>query len=409
MNLLDQYRGMKREVYFLAFGRLVTGLGAMIWPMMTLILSRKMGVEAGRISWLLAAAMIVMAPAVYLGGKLADVTSKKYTIIVLDLISVICYALSAFLPMSWGVIFLLFIGSLCQNMEHPPYHALITDMTVTADRDRAFSLQYLCANLGLMLAPTISGILFVKHLNLAFLINSISIFSSVILIFFGVKDTVPLVETDEASVYQRGRDGENIFKVLQDNPVVILFIIVMSGYFAMYQMYTYLMPLDIAAIQGERGALIYGSVTSVNCLVVVAFTPVVNRLFGDKPETVRIVSGFMLLFGGFAMFVAFMRLVPVYYMSMVILTLGEVFTLTAESPYMSRRVPSTHRGRVNGAYTFIRTVITSVVTLVAGALYSAFGSLPAWISMLAITVGFIAVAVMMDRRDRKAYANLYER
>ena len=134
-----------------------------------------------------------------------------------------------------------------------------------------------------------------------------------------------------------------------------------------------------------------------------------NRLFGDKPETVRIVSGFMLLFGGFAMFVAFMRLVPVYYMSMVILTLGEVFTLTAESPYMSRRVPSTHRGRVNGAYTFIRTVITSVVTLVAGALYSAFGSLPAWISMLAITVGFIAVAVMMDRRDRKAYANLYER
>jgi predicted MFS family arabinose efflux permease len=260
-----------------------------------------------------------------------------------------------------------------------------------------------------MLAPTISGILFVNHLNIAFLINSISIFSSVVLIFFGVKDTVPLVETDEASVYQRGRVGESIFKVLKDNPVVVIFIIVMSGYFAMYQMYTYLMPLDIAAIQGDRGALIYGSVTSVNCLVVVAFTPVVNRIFGDKPETMRIIAGFSLLFWGFLMFVAFMRLVPVYYISMVILTLGEVFTLTAESPYMSRRVPSTHRGRVNGAYTFIRTVITSAVTLIAGALYSAFGSLPAWISMLVITMAFIAVAVLMDRKDRKAYPNLYER
>lgn len=408
MNLINQYRGMKREVYFLAFGRLVTGLGAMIWPMMTLILSQKMGVDAKHISWLLAAAMIIMAPAVYLGGKLADVTSKKYTIIILDLISVCCYAASAFLPISWGVIGLLFIGSLCQNMEHPPYHALMSDMTLTADRDRAFSLQYLCANFGLLLAPTISGLLFVNHLNVAFLINSISIFSSVILIFFGVKDTVPLVETDEASVYQQGRTGESIIRVLRDNPVVILFIIVMSGYFAMYQMYTYLMPLDISAIQGDKGALIYGSITSVNCLVVVVFTPVINRLYGDKPETLRIIAGMVLLFTGFLMFLIFIRLIPVYYISMIILTIGEILTLTAESPYMSKRIPSTHRGRVSGAYTFIRTAITSMVTLIAGAMYSAYGSLPAWIAVLVITAGFILVAVIMDRVDRKAYPNLYE-
>ncbi len=408
MNLISQYRGMKREVYILAFGRLVTGLGAMIWPMMTLILSRKMGIDAGRISWILAAVMILMAPAVYLGGRLADITSKKYTIVILDLISVVCYGAAAFLPMSRGVIVLLFTGSLCQNMEHPPYHALISDLTLTADRDRAFSLQYLCANFGLLLAPTVSGILFVDHLNIVFLINSISIFSSVVLIFFGVRDTVPLIETDQTSVYQKGRKGESVITVLRTNPVIILFILVMSGYFAMYQMYTYLMPLDISAIHGDRGALIYGSVTSVNCLVVVVFTPVINRLVGDKPETVRIISGIMLLFAGFLMFLLFISQIPVYYISMIILTIGEVLTLTSESPYMSKRVPSTHRGRVNGAYTFIRTAVTSIVTLIAGAMYSAFGSMTAWICMLSLTIGFIMLAVLMDRADRKAYPNLYE-
>ena len=40
--MLEQYRGLRKENYVLAFGRLVTGLGSMIWPMMTLILSQKM-------------------------------------------------------------------------------------------------------------------------------------------------------------------------------------------------------------------------------------------------------------------------------------------------------------------------------------------------------------------------------
>lgn len=407
MDFISQYRGLTREVYYVSFGRLVTSLGSMIWPMMTLILSRKMMVDAERISWLLAAAMLIMAPAVYLGGKLADATSKKYTIIVMDLISVVCFGVSAFIPMSWTVIFLLFVGSLFQNMEQPVYHALISDKTLTAERDIAFSLQYLCVNLGLLLAPTISGILFVNHLNIAFAINSVSILASSVLILFGVKDTEPVLETGRESVYQQGKKGESIFRILRDNPVILLFVIVLGGYYSMYQMYTYLMPLDISAIQGDRGALIYGSMTSVNCLVVVLFTPVVTKIFRGKPDTIRIFGGVLLLFSGFLLFFIFMRFVPAYYLTMIVMTLGEILAITAEGPYLSRRVPSTHRGRVTGAYTLIRTIFTSLVTLLAGAVYSGFGSTTAWIVMLILTAGLIAAALLLDRLDRKAYKNLY--
>lgn len=407
MNIISQYRGLTKEVYYVSFGRLVTSLGSMIWPMMTLILSRKMMVDAGRISWLLAAAMLIMAPAVYLGGKLADATSKKYTIIVMDLVSVVSYAVCAFIPMSWMVIFLLFIGSLFQNMEQPVYHALISDKTRTADRDIAFSLQYLCVNLGLLLAPTVSGILFVNHLNIAFAINSASILASAVLILFGVRDTEPVRETGSESVYQQGKTGDSVFRVLHDNPVIILFIIVLGGYYAMYQMYTYLMPLDISAIQGDKGAFIYGSMTSVNCLVVVLFTPVVTSIFRGRPDTIRILGGISLLFIGFLLFFIFMRFVPAYYLTMIVMTLGEILALTAEGPYLSKRVPSTHRGRVTGVYTFIRTILTSMVTLLAGAIYSRFGSGTAWIVMLILTAGLIATAALMDRIDRKVYKNLY--
>lgn len=138
--MLEQYKGLRKENYILAFGRLVTGLGSMIWPMMTLILSQKMGVSAKGVSVLLAAAMVGMAPAIYLGGKISDKRDKKMTIVVLDLISVICFVTCAIIPLTWLSIGLMFIGSMCQNMENPAYNALTADLTVTEDRDRSYSL-----------------------------------------------------------------------------------------------------------------------------------------------------------------------------------------------------------------------------------------------------------------------------
>ncbi|MCI8582241.1 MAG: hypothetical protein HFH13_03790 [Dorea sp.] len=41
MNLLSQYKGLRRENYILCFGCLVTSMGSMIQPMLTLILSQK--------------------------------------------------------------------------------------------------------------------------------------------------------------------------------------------------------------------------------------------------------------------------------------------------------------------------------------------------------------------------------
>ena len=40
MNLISQYKGLRKENYVLCFGRFVTAMGAMVRPMLTMILSR---------------------------------------------------------------------------------------------------------------------------------------------------------------------------------------------------------------------------------------------------------------------------------------------------------------------------------------------------------------------------------
>lgn len=407
MKIIDQYRGLRHENYILSFGRLVTGLGSMVWPMMTLILSRKMGVGAEQISWLLAAGMIIMAPAVYAGGKIADRCNKKTTIIVLDLVSVVSFLICAFIPMSWTSIILLFIGSVGQNMEHPAYTALVADITLTADRDRAFSLQYMCANFGLLLSPTIAGLLFNNYLWVAFLINGISIFSSAVLILFGVRDITPAKEKTEAASYQQDREGVTMMSVMKDSKVVMLFLAIQAGYYTVYQMYVYLMPLDMAAMHGDSGALIYGSVTSINCAVVVLFTPVITRLFGRKPEPFRTTAGVGLFMAGFGIYLIFRTVIPMYYFSMMVLTWGEVFALTAESPYLTRRIPASHRGRINGLAVLIRTLMTSAFQVLIGAVYGNGNSVRAWICVLAFAALFLAAAFLLQRLDRVEYPGLY--
>ena len=46
MKIMEQYLGLKKEIYILTFGKVVTCLGAMVWPMMTLILSNKLKMDA---------------------------------------------------------------------------------------------------------------------------------------------------------------------------------------------------------------------------------------------------------------------------------------------------------------------------------------------------------------------------
>ena len=148
MNLISQYKGLRKENYVLCFGRFVTAMGAMVRPMLTMILSQKLGMNAVQVAWITALMGILTIPANLIGGKMADRFNKKMNIVYLDMISVISYIICGLIPLTTKSIVLMFIASTCQNMENPSYNSLTADITLSKDRERGYSLQYLTANLG---------------------------------------------------------------------------------------------------------------------------------------------------------------------------------------------------------------------------------------------------------------------
>ena len=409
MNLLSQYRGLRRENYVLCFGRLVTAMGSLIWPMLTMILSQKMGMSAEHIAWIIAAAGILSLPANLIGGRMADSFNKKMNIIYLDIVSVTCYLICAAIPLSGISIVLMFIASTSQNMEHPSYNALAADLTTTKDRERGYSLQYLGANLGFVISPMLAGYLFKDYLWLAFLISASAIASSAVLIFFQVKDITPVRDSGYSAQYQAERKGEALAAVLRENKIIILYVLAISGYHATYQMYSYLMPLDLAKIHGDSGAVIFCFINSLKIIVLVLFKPMLTKNFKGLFEPAKTILGQTLLLAGFAVFLLFQGRIPFYYAAMTILTWGEIFSVLAENPYLTKRMPASHRGRINGLAAVVRIGIASVYQLVIGAVYENGSSVAAWTTVLLIGGFFVLICIMLAVKDRKVYKNLYQK
>ena len=158
-KLITQYRGLKKEIYILFVGKLVTAMGSFVWPMLTFFLTTKLGLSDGTATVLIATATVLSLPAALLGGKLADRFSRKYIIIIFDCLTVALYIIAAILPTSYITAVLIFLAGLFQTIESPAYDALNADFSTSEQREKAYSLSYLGFNLGFIIGAAVSGLI----------------------------------------------------------------------------------------------------------------------------------------------------------------------------------------------------------------------------------------------------------
>ena len=118
-RLFEQYRGLRKELYVLTIGRMMTNLGSMVFPIFTLILNQKLGLDAQTIAIAMLIYSVVALPVTLLGGKLADMLNKKHIIIVCDLVSVAAFVYCFFAPINITNIIIFAAASLFQSIEWP--------------------------------------------------------------------------------------------------------------------------------------------------------------------------------------------------------------------------------------------------------------------------------------------------
>lgn len=369
----------------------------MVHTVLTLILNQKMGFTASQVSFFMVALGIANMLFCMIGGKLSDRYNKKHCIICCDCVSVLLYFVCSAIPLSMFSLVLLAIAGVAQFMERPMYNALIADITTPENRQKAYALQYLGINMGLLFAPTLAGILFKNHLPLLFFLCAVAIGSSTILIAFLVRNIEPEKITN---VREERRDGVGILKILWDNKILTAYILLMAMYSAVYSQYTYLMPLDMGRMYGEDGALLFGTINSTNCFIVVLFSPILLRVLRSiKPQWKMHFAQIMVALG-IATYITYMTEIPAYYISMILFTFGEILAMLGGQPFFAAYTPASHRGRVSGLRDVLGQASDSIFMIISGYLYDTRGYMYAWQVVLGVICAVILLMMLLNTRIR---------
>ena len=415
-KLITQYGGLKREIYILFIGRLVTAMGSFVWPMLTFFLTTKLGLSDGTATLLIATASVLSFPAALLGGKLADRFSRKNIIIVFDCITVSMYLLAAILPLNMFTVVLLFAAGLFQTIESPAYDALNADYSTSKQREKAYSLSYLGFNLGFIIGASVSGLLFEKFIRLAFCLNGLAILISTVLILLFVHKKNAISEDAESlaenyTEYEQPVDEKiPVLQILRQRPVVIGMLLVGCMAFMPANLMGILLPLQLKDAMGQAGATLYGYLNSLNGFVVIVFTPILTVTLKKLTEIPKAIIGLLLFVAGNFLF-SLEAATLILFVGMFVFTLGEVVTVLGTNPYTSRRVPASHRGRVGGLSSVVHSVVSSLTQYLISFLLMATASNYRLLWIVFIICGLVAAALygFLYGPDKRTFPKLYEK
>ena len=94
---------------------------------------------------------------------------------------------------------------------------------------------------------------------------------------------------------------------------------------------------------------------------------------------------------------------------MTVFTIGEVFNTIGVQPYVTRRIPSTHWGRMNSIISIASGAFSGVGNLLIGKLVDTSGFDSAWLVIGIAGIFLILCAAAMCITDKKYFPLLYEK
>lgn len=405
-DLLSPYRGLPKEIYVIFASRIVNAVGCFVMPLMTIIMTDKIGMSSQEAGFYLSLNSMIFPLASMLGGKLADTIGRKYLIIIFDTLAALLYMACGFITPSMTLIYTILAASACMSVAGPAHDSLIADLTTPENRTGAYALSYLGWNLGFAVGPMLGGFLYRKYLPLVFIGDAATAMLSISLILIFVKETFGRTKeeiTDDSRKLERSETG-SIASVLLRRPILLYFAIIAFGYHFAYSQWTFLLPIHSIQNFGSLGAQYYGWMASLNGFVVIIFTPILTKLGEHIKNMRKMVYGIMLYAIGFGM-LGLVRTLPYFFLSVFTFTLGEILLSISVMPFIVNHTPASHRGRMNAVMPTIMGMGYAIGPMMMGKALNYTTVESAWLAIGAATVVTALLMFGLEKYDERTSPN----
>ena len=371
-SMLEIYRGLPGEIYFLFIARAISCLGRFIAPVLALILTQKIGMDVGKAGVLVTSMIFLQAPCVLLGGKLADSIGRKKIICIFFALAAVIYIICGMMPVCMEMAYLMILASCFSAVPSSAYDAFVADYTTEENRQAAFSLLYMGTNIGCAIAPAVAGVLLENHLRIMFLGDAFTSLLAVLVLALNIHDKYDIKEMQEKDKKQAEEAKESVFLVLRETPQLIFFSIIMMLLFFTYAQWDFGLPLCMAEVFGEKSAALYGTLATLNGIIVIFCTPLIVSLTKNM-RAAHVIGLGGILYALCYVMAYFGKSMFGFVLSIIFLTLGEICITINYSVMVVNLSKPTHIARIRSVVSIISDAGTCMSPLLIGYLIEGIG------------------------------------
>ena len=401
-----------RQYWLMIIGIVIsTAGGSMIWPFMLIYASSKLGLPLSTVATLISINAGTGLIASFLAGWVADRFGRK---VVMN-ISLTFNGLAYFFLMGAETYQQFALLMVMIGLSNPLYQvgadAMLADMIPADKRTDAYAINRIANNAAFALGPAMGGFLAARSYNLTFYGAAAGFLIYSVLLFFLARETLnrSVDETasglSSASKYQAGPKtfkeiepaAQSGFReALKDRPYMAFMLATSLGLIAPTMLWI-LMPVYTKTNFGISEA-IYGWIPTTNAIMCVFLQYPVTRIT-RRYRALPVVASGMLIYAAGAGSVALMSSFWGFWLSMVILTFGELTIVPTASKYVADRAPAHLRGRYMSIYWFGWGLARASAPLIGGFLNDAIAPRSIWIGGFLIGILSVFGLTFLSRRN----------
>jgi len=213
--------GLPRVFWWVWVSTLVVRTGAFVAPFLSYYLTRSLGHSAAFAGFVAALNAVGAAVSAVVGGVLADRVGRRATLLGALVASAVTLVALGSVHTVGLIAVLAFLAGLANNATRPATGAIIADIVPSADRGRAYALNYWAINLGFAVAMLSAGLVASHGYSLLFFGDAMANVGCAVVVFFTVPETRPVVSvatsgaSSGATAEVSGRAG-SLADVLRD-------------------------------------------------------------------------------------------------------------------------------------------------------------------------------------------------
>lgn len=257
---INTFRGLSKEVWWLALITLINRAGTMVIPFLSLYLTKSLNFSLSDVGWIMTAFGLGSVMGSWLGGKLTDKIGfykvMVFSLFATGLLFILLQFLNTFITFWFGILVIMLIA----DMFRPAMFVALIAYSKPENKTRSVTLIRLAINLGFSAGPALGGLIIttLSYHGLFWVDGITCIVASAILInVLHPKKTQTLENVKSESPTSAYRD--KLFLVFLG--AMILFGIVFLQYFSTMPLYYkdvyFLSELDIGILLGMNGFLIF--------------------------------------------------------------------------------------------------------------------------------------------------------